>query len=284
MTVNTQSLPFGAEDLVLEHGRLARQADATVVATVGGTVALVSVVAERRPSRDLDFFPLMVDYREKFYAAGKFPGGFFKRESRPGDAETLRARVIDRSIRPLFAKGFGNETQVYVVILSTDQENQADAAAMNAASAALNIAKRIPFTTPLGAVRVGQIEGEFVLNPTHSQMEESSLDLMVAGTEQAISMVECGSKEVSEERMVEALMFAHEAIKVVIAEQKVFIEKCSEGTLPFESPEADAELAAAVEAVGAPLLPQLTDVRGKENRDDKLDEIRDAVIAGLEEK
>jgi len=280
MNPETQRIPFGKEDLILEYGRLAKQANASILATVGGTVALVSVVADPKPSSALDFFPLMVDYREKFYSSGRFPGGFFKREGRPGDLETLRARLIDRALRPLFPPAYTNEVQIYVVVLSMDQENAAETAALTAAGAALNISN-IPFPTPVAAVRVGLIDGQLVLNPTYSEMESSQLDLVVAGTKSAINMVESGAEEIDEARMVEALQFAHAAIQKAIEAQEQLIARCAIPKAPFNPPNPQPALAAAVRRLTEPLLEELTSIHGKAERETRLNEIRDSVWDSL---
>jgi polyribonucleotide nucleotidyltransferase len=224
MSIETAVLPFGAQDLHVETGRLAKQAHGAVLATVGGSMALVTVTHSDSPKEGFDFFPLMVDYREKFYASGRIPGNFFRRESRPGDAETLKARIIDRCIRPLFPYGMRHEVMVYVTIISADNENETYAAALNAASLALQISD-IPFPVPMAGVRVGMINGEMVLNPTASQVPQLEIDLTVAGTRQAINMVEAGAKEVSEEKMLEALQFAHDAIVKIIDASQDFVKK-----------------------------------------------------------
>ncbi len=280
MSVEIQHIPYGAEDLILEYGRLAKQANASVLATVGGTVALVSVVADDRPAEGQDFFPLMVDYREKYYAAGKFPGGFFKREGRPGDLETLKCRLIDRAIRPLFPEGYNNEVQVYVLVLSMDQINAAETAALTAASAALNLSD-IPFSTPLAAVRVGRIDGELVLNPTFEQMDASDLDLVVAGTKTAVNMVEAGASELDESQMIKALSFAHEAIKAAIAEQEKFIARCAKPKASFQAPAFDAALVEAVKRESEPRLGELLTIYDKDAREERMREIRDEVAAAL---
>src|SRR6056297_3421102 len=184
-----EEMQWGGETLTLETGKMARQADGAVVATYGETSVLATVVYEKKPREGLDFFPLTVHYQEKTYAAGKIPGGFFKREGRPTEKETLVSRLIDRPIRPLFADGFKNETQVITTVLSHDMENDPDIVAMVAVSAALTLSG-VPFLGPIGAARVGYIEGDYVLNPAIDDMAESKLDLVVAGTGDAVMMVE----------------------------------------------------------------------------------------------
>ncbi len=213
--IKRKTIEWAGRPLTLETGRIARQADGAVLATYGETVVLATVVYGRAPKPGLDFFPLTVNYQEKTFAAGKIPGGYFKREGRPSEKETLVSRLIDRPIRPLFVKGFKNETQVVVTVLQHDMENDPDVLGMVAASAALTISG-VPFMGPIGAARVGMIDGELVLNPAIDQMGESALDLVVAGTQDALMMVESEAKELSEEKMLEALMFAHAGMQPVI--------------------------------------------------------------------
>ena len=213
--VQTVEIEWGGRPLKIETGKVARQADGAVMVTYGETTVLATAVSDRSPKPGLDFFPLTVNYQEKAYAAGKVPGGYFKREGRPSEKETLVSRLIDRPIRPLFAKGYKNETQIIATVLAHDLENDPDIVAMVATSAALTISG-IPFMGPIGAARVGVIDGEYVLNPTASQLAESQLDLVVAGTANAVLMVESEAKELSEEKMLEAVMFGHKAFQPVI--------------------------------------------------------------------
>ena len=213
--ITREEIEWGGRPLVLETGRIARQADGAVLATYGETTVLATVVAERSAKPGLDFFPLTVNYQEKAYAAGKVPGGYFKREGRPSEKETLVSRLIDRPIRPLFVKGFKNETQVIATVLSHDLENDPDVVAMVAVSAALTISG-VPFRGPIGGARVGYIDGEYVLNPTIDQMQETNLDLVVAGTSDAVLMVESEADELSEEIMLGAVMFGHKHFQPVI--------------------------------------------------------------------
>src|ERR1041385_784808 len=208
-------LDWGGRKLVLETGKIARQADGAVVATYGESMALSTVVAAKSPREGIDFMPLTVDYQEKFYAAGRIPGGYFKREGRPTEKETLVSRLIDRPVRPLFADGWRNETQVIVTTLSHDLENDPDIVAMVAASAALTLSG-VPFMGPIGAARVGFINNEVVLNPQIDEMQESQLDLVVAGTADAVLMVESEAKELPEEAMLGAVMFGHPHFQPVI--------------------------------------------------------------------
>ena len=174
-------IPFGGKSLTIEIGKVAKQANASVLVQVGGTVALVAVVAASKPLENVNFLPLTVDYREKFYASGRIPGGFIKRESRPGDSEMIKARLIDRPIRPLFPEGYSTETQIYVTVRSMDQENPAELPALIGASTALYISD-IPFTTPIAGVRVGMVDDQFIINPTYKDLEKSQLDIVAAGT------------------------------------------------------------------------------------------------------
>src|SRR5213593_4082597 len=194
--------------MTLETGKLAKQADGAVAVRVGGTMVLATCVAAKSAKESQDFFPLTVEYRERAYAGGRIPGGYFKREGAPVEKETLTCRLIDRPIRPLFPDGFRNEVQVICLVISGDQENDPDVLAVNGASAALCLSG-IPFDGPIGAVRVGFVDGQFIANPTTSQQASSSLELVVAGTEDAILMVESGANEVSEETLLDALAFGH---------------------------------------------------------------------------
>ncbi|HEY1960855.1 MAG TPA: polyribonucleotide nucleotidyltransferase [Rhizomicrobium sp.] len=210
-----EEIEWGGRKLVLETGKVARQADGAVVATYGETVVLATVVGAHAPRPGIDFFPLTVNYQEKYFAAGKIPGGYFKREGRPTERETLTSRLIDRPIRPLFAEGYRNETQVIVTVLSHDMENDPDVVALVAASAALTLSG-VPFMGPIGAARVGFIEGAYVLNPPVDQMPNSKLDLVVAGTADAVLMVESEAQELDEQTMLGAVMFGHRSMQPVI--------------------------------------------------------------------
>src|SRR5881394_1982242 len=208
-------IDWGGRPLRLETGKIARQADGAVIATYGETVVLATVVAAKSPREGVDFLPLTVDYQEKTYAAGRIPGGYFKREGRPTEKETLVSRLIDRPIRPLFADGWRNETQVIVTTLSHDLENDPDILALVASSAALTLSGA-PFMGPIGAARVGFVGNEYVLNPTLEEMAESQLDLVVAGTKDAVLMVESEAKELSEDIMLGAVMFGHRHFQPVV--------------------------------------------------------------------
>src|SRR6266513_1328503 len=213
--IHRVELDWGGRKLVLESGRIARQADGAVLATYGETTVLATVVSDQEPREGIDFLPLTCNYQEKFYAAGRIPGGYFKREGRPTEKETLVSRLIDRPIRPLFAQGYRCDTQVIVTVLSHDLENDPDIVAMVAASAALTLSGA-PFMGPVGAARVGFINNEYVLNPQLDEMSESQLDLVVAGTQDAVMMVESEAKELPEDVMLGAVMFGHRHFQPVI--------------------------------------------------------------------
>src|SRR6202163_3201255 len=213
--IHRVEIEWGGRKLTLETGRMARQADAAVYAQYGETSVLATVVAAKTPKPGVDFFPLTVNYQEKTFAAGKIPGGFFKREGRPSEKETLTSRLIDRPIRPLFVPGFRNETQVVCTVLSHDLENDPDIVALVGSSAALTLSG-IPFLGPIAGCRVGYIDGEYVLNPTIDRLPGSQLDLLVAGTGEGVLMVESEAKELSEEVMLGAVTFGHQSFQPVI--------------------------------------------------------------------
>jgi polyribonucleotide nucleotidyltransferase len=250
--IHKEELMWGGRKLILETGRMARQADGAVLVTYGETTVLCTAVAAKAPKPGVDFFPLTVNYQEKTFAAGKIPGGFFKREGRPSERETLISRLIDRPIRPLFADGFRNETQIICTVLSHDLENDSDIVAMVGASAALTLSG-IPFLGPIGAAAVGYIDGEYVLNPTAQQMEQSKLDLVVAGTADAVLMVESEAHELSEEVMLGAVMFGHRSFQPVIEAIIRLAERCAKD--PWEMPKPPAE----IEAVTAKLRAAIAD-------------------------
>src|SRR5690242_14348156 len=248
--VHRAELDWGGRKLVLETGKIARQADGAVVATYGESKVLAPVVAARDPRAGVDFLPLTVDYQEKFYAAGRIPGGYFKREGRPTEKETLVSRLIDRPVRPLFADGYRCDTQVIVTTLSHDLENDPDILAMVAASAALTLSGA-PFMGPIGAARVGFINNEYVLNPQVDEMPESKLDLVVAGTQDAVLMVESEAKELPENVMLGAVMFGHKHFQPVIEAIIRLAEKAAKEPRDFKAPDHSAlekEMLGVVEA------------------------------------
>src|SRR5436190_17781942 len=245
-------LDWGGKKLTLETGKVARQADGAVVATYGETTVLATVVSVKEPKPGQDFFPLTVNYQERYYAAGKIPGGFFKREGRPSEKETLTSRLIDRPIRPLFVEGFKNDTQVVVTVRSHDMENDPDIVGMIAASAALTLSG-LPFLGPIAAARVGVINGEFVLNPMIDEMAESALDLVVAGTADAVMMVESEAKELPEKQMLEAVMFGHRGFQPVIQAIIKLAEKAAKEPWDFQPPDKSRYVAKAKALVEADL-------------------------------
>jgi ribonuclease PH len=238
VTAAKLELEIGGRILSIETGRIARQAHGAVVMRLGDTVVMVTACAQKKPREGVDFLPLTVDYRENTYAAGKIPGGFFKREGRPNDKETLTSRLIDRPLRPLFPKGWNCETQVIALVLSADIENDPDILGVTGASAALFISE-IPFVRPIAAVRVGLVDGRYVINPTTTELAASRLDLVVAGTADAIVMVEAGAREISESEAISAIYAAHEEIKKIVALQHKLREMVGRPKRSFTSPEVD---------------------------------------------
>src|SRR5207249_6076849 len=246
MNVHKVSTTIGERELSIEIGKLAKQAHGSALVRYGETVVLVTACAAKEPREGLDFFPLTVDYRENFYAAGKIPGGFFKREGKPSEREVLNSRMIDRPLRPLFPEGYKNETQVIALVLSADTDVDPSMHALVGASTAL-FTSNIPFEHPVAAVRVGLIEGRYVLNPTWTELKNSRLNLAVAGMEDGICMVEAGAHEVSEEIMVEALNFGHQAIKQIIALQKELRAKIQPKKMEVVPPAIDEAMAKKIE-------------------------------------
>jgi polyribonucleotide nucleotidyltransferase len=277
--VHRKEIEWAGRKLVLETGKMARQADGAVLATYGETTVLCTAVAQKTPKPGIDFFPLTVNYQEKTFAAGKIPGGFFKREGRPSEKETLSSRLIDRPIRPLFADGFRNETQVICTVLSHDLENDPDIVAMVGASAALTISG-IPFLGPIGGARVGYIDGQYVLNPRVDELPNSALDMIVAGTADAVLMVESEAKELSEEVMLGAVMHAHKGFQPVIEAIIDLAEKCA------KEPWAVAGPAEGYEAVKARLHevaePALRDAYAETVKQARVEKIAQAKAAALE--
>ncbi len=277
-----KELEWGGKPLILETGKVARQADGCVIVTYGESTVLCAVVGEKQPKPGLDFFPLTVHYVEKAYAAGKIPGGFFKREGRPTEKETLVSRLIDRPIRPLFAKGFKNETQVIAQVLSHDQENETDVPAMIAASAALTISG-LPFMGPIGACRVGFKDGEYLLNPTLEEMADSELELMLAGTSDGVLMVESEALELSEEIMLGAVTFGHEAFQPVIQAIIELAEACAKDPVDLPAPPAGKdELAATVRELGEGPLREAYKETIKQVRQEKISAAKAGIVAALE--
>ncbi|HSE42835.1 MAG TPA: polyribonucleotide nucleotidyltransferase, partial [Acidobacteriota bacterium] len=276
-------IEIGGKPLKIETGKLAKQADGSAVVQLGDTVVLVTACYNPKPVEGGDFLPLTVDYREATYAAGKIPGGFFKREGKPTEKEILTSRLIDRSVRPLFPDGYYHETQVIASVLSADQENDPDMAAFVGASAALYVSN-CPFNNPIGGVRVGLINDEFVINPTNEQQKESKLELVVAGTESAIVMVECSAHEISEERMIEAISIGHEAIKKIIAGIRQLFSMQPYEKMPVTKVELPGDLIASVkQKYGAEILGALN-TKGKLATQKALGEFVDRVIEEIPEE
>lgn len=223
--METFEMEVGGRKLTLEHGKMAKQANGAVLVRYGDTVVLVTATMSKEPREGVDFFPLTVDYEEKMYAAGKIPGGFIKREGRPSSDATLCARLIDRPIRPLFPKGFRNDVQIVATVLSVDQDNAPEIAGMIGASAALTVSD-IPFDGPIAGVRVGRVNDEFVINPTEEQRAVSTLNLTVAGSHDAVMMVEAGAQELSEEVVLDAILFGHKEIQRIVAFQQDMQRAC----------------------------------------------------------
>ena len=267
-----EEIEWGGRKLVLETGKVARQADGAVVATYGETVVLATAVGAHAPRAGIDFFPLTVNYQEKYFAAGKIPGGYFKREGRPTERETLTSRLIDRPIRPLFAEGYRNETQVIVTVLSHDMENDPDVLALVATSAALTLSG-IPFMGPIGAARVGYINGEYVLNTQVDEAPNSQLDLVVAGTADAVLMVESEAQELDEKVMLGAVMFGHRAMQPVIEAIIRLAEKAAKEPRDVPADE-NKPMVEKIKAAAGKDLAAAFQIADKHTRRDRIAEIR----------
>jgi polyribonucleotide nucleotidyltransferase len=271
-------LEWGGRLLVLETGVLARQAGGAVLARYADTVVLAAATASPEPKQGVDFLPLTVNYQERTYAAGKIPGGFFKREGRPSEKETLTSRLIDRPMRPLFPEGYRNETQVIVNVISADGANDPDILALVAASAALAVSD-IPLAHLVGAVRVGMVEGRFVMNPTYAELAQSRMNLVVAGTAEAVTMVEGEAKEVSEEEMLEALDFARSAIAQVLSLQETLRAAAGKEKREHRAPIHDEKLVSALSSFCRAEIAEALHVADKQARNTRLQEIRDQAVA-----
>ena len=270
-------LDFYGRKIVVEHGQVAKQADGAVLVRYGDTVVLSTAVVSKSANLLSDFFPLMVLYQEKLYSVGKIPGGFIKREGRPTDAATLAARMIDRPLRPLFPEDFKNEVQIVNTVLSVDQDNSPELTALFGSSLATCISK-IPFNGPVAAVKVGRVDGEFIINPTLEQAEESDIDLTVAGTKDAINMVEAGAREASEDDMLEALMFGHEAIKKLIAFEEEVIKEIGVPTMEYEKLEITPELRSEVDSIVRDRLDKALRIKDKLEKYSAIDNLEEEVI------
>lgn len=274
-----KSLPYGQHAITLETGEIANQASGAVVASMGDTVVLATVVAAKESRPGQDFFPLTVDYQEKTFAAGRIPGGFFKREGRPSEKEILTSRLIDRPIRPLFPDGFTNEIQIVVTVLSLEPEIDPDIVAMIGASAALALSG-VPFGGPIGAARVGYRDGDYVLNPTAQQLKDSQLDLVVAGTEKAVLMVESEARELSEEAMLGAVMFGHSQMQSIIQGIRELAKEAGVEPWDWQPPAEDDQLLESVRVAEADIKAAYT-IAEKKARQDRLSEIREQTAERL---
>ncbi|MBQ9318497.1 MAG: polyribonucleotide nucleotidyltransferase [Bacilli bacterium] len=268
---------FRGRTLIVEHGELAKQATGSVLVRYGDTVVLSTVVVSKEANVLSDFFPLMVLYQEKLYSVGKIPGGFIKREGRPTEAATLAARMIDRPMRPMFPENFRNEVQIVNTILSVDPDNSPEMAAMFGSSLCTSISK-IPFDGPIAGVKVGRVDGQFIINPTVEQMEKSDIELTVAGTKDAINMVEAGAKEVSESDMLEALMYGHEAIKELVQFQETIVEEIGVEKMDYDVLEITCELRDEIKNLCAEDLDKAMRIKDKLEKYNKIDEIKKSIV------
>lgn len=279
----SKTFTYGGQEVTLETGAIARQADGAVMVSMGDTTLLVTAVGEKGQGQNRPFFPLTVNYQEKTYAAGKIPGGFFKREGRPSEKETLTSRLIDRPIRPLFPKGYRNEVQVIATVMSLDPQIDPDIPAMIGASAALALSG-LPFLGPIAGARVGYRDGQYLLNPTAIERESSQLDLVVAGTENAVLMVESEAQVLSEEVMLGAVVFGHEQMQVVISVINELAAECGKPAVDWQAPEKDEELAAAVEAAAGERVLAAYGIAEKQSRYSTLADIRAEVVESLSDE
>ena len=275
-----KSFPYGEHEVTLETGEIARQADGAVLVSMADTVVLVTAVAEKTAGENRDFFPLTVNYQEKTYAAGRIPGGFFKREGRPGEKETLTSRLIDRPIRPLFPEGFYNEVQIIATVVSINPEVDPDIPAMIGASAALALAG-VPFGGPIAGARVGYIDGRYVLNPAKSQMAKSQMDLVVAGTSSAVLMVESEIKCLPEDVVLDGVMFGHGHFQVAIDAIKDLARQCGKPAWDWKPAQVDPELRKAVETMSGKTLDEAYKIREKQQRTSRIGELKTQATAAL---
>ena len=279
----TFELDFYGRKITVENGEVAKQADGAVLVRYGDTVVLSTVVVSKEARLLSDFFPLMVLYQEKLYSVGKIPGGFIKREGRPSEAATLAARMIDRPMRPLFPEDFRNEVQIVNTILSVDPDNSPELAALLGSSIATSISK-VPFNGPVAGVKVGRVDGRLIINPTASESEVSDIDLTVAGTHEAINMVESSAKEVKEEDMLEALMFGHEAVKKLVEFENTIVEEIGEEKMEYEKLEIDSDLKEEVTNLIKDDIDKVLRIKDKLEKYAKLDEIKDNLINKYEKE
>ncbi|HKX04731.1 MAG TPA: polyribonucleotide nucleotidyltransferase [Methylomirabilota bacterium] len=280
MTPHSVQIKINNASLSIETGKVAKQADGSVVVRCGGTVVLSTAVASRTAMEGRDFLPLTVEYRERAYAGGRIPGGFFKREGRPDEKETLTCRLIDRPLRPLFPKGFRNEIQIINLVISADNENDPDVLAMIGSSCAMALSG-IPFAGPVGAVRVALVDGKLVANPTYKQVAASPLELVMAGNEDAILMVESGGKEIAEEQMLEALAFGHERCKELTRIQKDLVTRAAKPRWAFEAAGVDPALQTRVKELGSAKVAQALSVHEKQARAKALDAVFEEIFSAV---
>ena len=280
--MHTRTISVGRQSLSIETGRLAKQADGSVIVRSGDTMVLVTACAAAEPREGIDFLPLTVDYREYAYASGRIPGGFFKREGKPSEKEVLTSRFIDRPIRPLFPSGWRNETQIIALVLSADTEHDSDVLAITGASAALALSS-IPFTRTIAGVRMGLIDGDYVVNPTYEQRRKSRLDLIVAGSKDAIVMVEAGAKEVSEEEILKALDLAHDAIREIIAGIEALAKEAGHSKREIEKKEIDPAVVSDVERKAYGPLSVAMQIKDKLENYEKVDQVLADLLAGYPE-
>ena len=273
----TFELDFHGRKLIVEHGELAKQADGSVLVRYNDTVILTAAVVSKSVNLLSDFFPLTVNYQEKLYSVGKIPGGFIKREGRPSEAATLAARMIDRPMRPLFPEGFKNEVQIISTVLSVDQDCSPELTAMFASSLAVSISK-IPFNGPIAGVKVGRVDGELVINPTPEQLERSELELTVAGTKEAINMVESSAKQVPEDIMLEALMFGHEAIKELIKIQEEIISEIGEEKMEYETLVPEQEMIDRIKELATDKMDKALRIKDKLEKYAAIDAVREEIV------
>ena len=277
----TFELNFRGRKIIVEHGEVAKQANGSVLVRYGDTVILSTVCVSKTANILSDFFPLMVLYNEKLYSVGKIPGGFIKREGRPTDNATLAARMIDRPMRPMFPENFRNEVQVVNTVLSVEQDNSPELTAMFGSSLATSISE-VPFDGPIAGVKVGHVDGNFIINPTPEELEKSDLDLTVAGTKEAINMVEAGAKEVSEELMLEALMFGHEAIKELVEFQETIIKEIGKPKMEYEVLEITDELKTEVRALAEEKLNSAMRIKEKLEKYAAIDKVKEDIVSKYE--
>ncbi|HLE93143.1 MAG TPA: polyribonucleotide nucleotidyltransferase, partial [Sulfuricaulis sp.] len=273
----TKSFQYGKHTVTLETGEIARQASGACIASMGDTIVLAAVVAMKEATPGKDFFPMTVDYQEKTFAAGRIPGGFFKREGRPSEKEILTSRLIDRPVRPLFPEGFTNEVQIIATVISMDPDIDPDIVSMIGASAALKLSG-VPFNGPIGAARVGYQDGRYLLNPGNKELAESQLNLVVAGTAKAVLMVESEAKELSEEAMLGAVMFGHEQMQVAIKAINELVKEAGVQPWAWQPPQEDTAMNDALISEFGPLVAEAYRIKEKVARQDRMTEIREMAV------